>query len=85
MPELIPDAGLDDRDAVAVSTFGRASAAGGNAAPTSPSTLRRAILVNLRQRGPMSPDALAAHLGASRTGVLQQLHALEDAALVAHA
>ena len=40
--------------------------------------------VNLRQRGPMSPDGLATHLGASRTGVLQQLHALEDAGLVAH-
>jgi len=32
----------------------------------------------------MSPDGLATHLGASRTGVLQQLHALEQAALVDH-
>lgn len=32
----------------------------------------------------MSPDGLAGHLGASRTGVLQQLHALEQAGLVAH-
>ncbi len=32
----------------------------------------------------MSPDGLANHLGASRTGVLQQLRALEQAGLVAH-
>lgn len=70
-------------DSVAVSTLGRGS--GNGAAPAlSPSSLRRAILVNLRQRGPMSPDGLAGHLGASRTGVLQQLHALEQAGLVGH-
>jgi len=50
-----------------------------------PSSLRRAILIHLRQAGPTSPDALATALGASRTGVLQQLHALEDAGLVRHA
>jgi len=50
-----------------------------------PSSLRRAILIHLRQAGPTSPDALASALGASRTGVLQQLHALEDAGLVRHA
>jgi predicted ArsR family transcriptional regulator len=33
----------------------------------------------------MSPDALAAALKASRTGILQQLHALEAAGLVSHA
>jgi len=49
------------------------------------SGLRRAILVHLRQSGPTSPDGLAAAMGASRTGVLQQLHALEEAALVRHA
>jgi predicted ArsR family transcriptional regulator len=49
------------------------------------STLRRSILLHLRQAGPTSPDALAAALGASRTGVLQQLHALEAAGLVGHA
>ena len=53
-------------------------------APT-PSSLRRAILIHLRQAGPTSPDSLASALGASRTGVLQQLHALEDAGLVRHA
>jgi predicted ArsR family transcriptional regulator len=52
---------------------------------TTPSTLRRAILLFLRQAGPTSPDGLAAALGASRTGVLQQLHALEEARLVDHA
>ena len=48
------------------------------------SGLRRAILVRLRQDGPTSPDALAVRLGASRTGVLQQLRALESANLVTH-
>ena len=52
---------------------------------STPSSLRRAILIHLRQAGPTSPDGLAAALGASRTGVLQQLHALESAQLVAHA
>ena len=45
-------------------------------------TLRRDIVVLLRQLGPSSPDQLAARLGASRTGVLQQLRALETAELV---
>src|SRR5262245_47421885 len=49
------------------------------------STLRRAILLHLRQAGPSSPDAIATALEASRTGVLQQLHALEEAGLVNHA
>jgi predicted ArsR family transcriptional regulator len=52
---------------------------------SSPPKLRREILVHLRQSGPTSPDGLAAALGASRTGVLQQLHALEEAGLVSHA
>ncbi|MBI3750121.1 MAG: helix-turn-helix domain-containing protein [Chloroflexi bacterium] len=56
---------------------------GGNGA--SASTLRRSILLHLRQAGPTSPDGLATALGASRTGVLQQLHALEAANLVRHA
>lgn len=54
-------------------------------ADSSPSSLRRAILVHLRQAGPSSPDALSAALSASRTGILQQLHALEAAGLVTHA
>jgi predicted ArsR family transcriptional regulator len=52
---------------------------------SSPPKLRREILVHLRQSGPSSPDGLAGALGASRTGVLQQLHALEEAGLVSHA
>ena len=46
------------------------------------STLRRELLVRLRRDGPSSPDQLATALGASRTGVLQQLRALEAAHLV---
>jgi predicted ArsR family transcriptional regulator len=47
-----------------------------------PSGLRRDLLIRLRKDGPSSPDQLAGRLGASRTGVLQQLRALEDAGLV---
>ncbi len=50
-------------------------------APT-PSALRRAILVHLRRTGPGSPDMIAAALGASRSGIAQQLRALEGAGLV---
>jgi predicted ArsR family transcriptional regulator len=46
------------------------------------SSLRRDLLLRLRLDGPSSPDQLAARLGASRTGVLQQLRALEAANLV---
>src|SRR5919198_5726840 len=51
--------------------------------PVSLSSLRHAILVRLRHDGPSSPEQLAAALNASRTGVLQQLRALETARLVA--
>jgi len=47
-----------------------------------PSNLRRELLLRLRLDGPSSPDQLAERLGASRTGVLQQLRALEAANLV---
>jgi len=57
-------------------------ATGGNGSNGAPSTLRREILLRLRQSGPASPDQLASDLGASRTGVLQQLRALESARLV---
>lgn len=56
----------------------------GSGAP-SPSAIRHDILVHLRQAGPTTPDGLAAALGASRTGILQQLYALEEARLVSHA
>jgi predicted ArsR family transcriptional regulator len=46
------------------------------------SGLRRALLVRLRHDGPSSPEHLAEVFGVSRTGVLQQLHALETAGLV---
>jgi predicted ArsR family transcriptional regulator len=45
--------------------------------PGSPRVLRREILDRLRREGPASPDQLAIAIGASRTGVLQQLRALE--------
>ena len=50
--------------------------------PGSPRALRREILEVLRRDGPATPDQLATAIGASRTGVLQQLRALEDAAFV---
>jgi predicted ArsR family transcriptional regulator len=63
-----------------------ANYAGGNvtggALGASPSSLRREILLRLRHDGPGSPDELAKRIGASRTGVLQQLRALEAARLV---
>lgn len=49
----------------------------------SPSALRRAILLHLRRTGPASPSAIAAALGASRSGVSQQLRALDGVGLVA--
>jgi predicted ArsR family transcriptional regulator len=55
------------------------------AAPPSISTepaLRRAILVHLRRSGAAAPDAIASAIGASRSGVAQQLRALEGAGLV---
>ena len=84
MPEPVPQADPEYAETVAVSAFGHVPANGTGSAISTPSSLRRAILINIRQRGPMSPDALAVHLGASRTGVLQQLHSLEEAGLVSH-
>lgn len=52
------------------------------AAGNGASNLRRDLLLRLRVDGPSSPDQLAIRLGASRTGVLQQLRALETAHLV---
>jgi predicted ArsR family transcriptional regulator len=79
MPEPAPLA-APRRDPLPAATNERASTDA-----VSPSALRRAILLHLRQSGPTSPDGLAATIGASRTGVLQQLHALEDTGLVTHA
>lgn len=47
-----------------------------------PSALRRAVLVHLRRHGPSAPDAIASAIGASRSGVAQQLRALDTAGLV---
>lgn len=46
-------------------------------ASASPGTLRRDILVHLRRDGASTPEQVAVAIGASRTGVLQQLRALE--------
>jgi predicted ArsR family transcriptional regulator len=54
----------------------------GPSASKGPSSLRRDLLLRLRLDGPSSPDQLAERIGASRTGVLQQLRALEAARLV---
>jgi predicted ArsR family transcriptional regulator len=51
-------------------------------APAGASNLRREILVQLRREGASSPEQLAGSLGASRTGVLQQLRSLEAGGLV---
>ena len=58
------------------------AATGGQATVPGASALRRELLVRLRRDGPSSPDHLAESMGASRTGVLQQLRALEAANLV---
>jgi len=47
-----------------------------------PSALRHAVLVHLRRHGPSAPDSIAAAIGASRSGVAQQLRALDTAGLV---
>lgn len=46
------------------------------------SSIRQEILVQLRREGSSSPEQLALLLGASRTGILQQLRGLEAAGLV---
>ena len=50
--------------------------------PGASSTLRRDVLYSIRTGGPASPDQIAERVGASRTGVLQQLRTLETAGLV---
>ena len=70
-----------DSATAAVTLTGFATSAGA-ATVQGASALRRELLVRLRRDGPSSPDHLATALGASRTGVLQQLRALEAANLV---
>lgn len=50
--------------------------------PGASSALRREVLYSIRTGGPASPDQIAQDVGASRTGVLQQLRTLESAGLV---
>jgi predicted ArsR family transcriptional regulator len=50
--------------------------------PGASSNLRREVLYALRTGGPTAPDQVADRVGASRTGVLQQLRTLESAGLV---
>jgi len=73
-PTSLPAAREAANDHVAAG-FGQPAAKG-------PSSLRRDLLLRLRLDGPSSPDQLAERIGASRTGVLQQLRALEAANLV---
>jgi len=56
--------------------------ANGRPAGAHAADLRQAILHDLRRNGPTAPDGLSGRVGASRTGVLQQLRALEVAGLV---
>jgi predicted ArsR family transcriptional regulator len=72
---------LQDSAPAAATPTGLATSAGA-ATVQGASALRRELLVRLRRDGPSSPDHLATDLGASRTGVLQQLRALEAANLV---
>ena len=50
--------------------------------PGASSSLRRDVLYAIRTGGPAAPDEIADRVGASRTGVLQQLRTLETAGLV---
>jgi predicted ArsR family transcriptional regulator len=71
----MPDLSMRTEPVVAATMTGTRPSGG-------PSSLRRELLLRLRLDGPSSPDQLAERLGASRTGVLQQLRALEAANLV---
>lgn len=73
-PTSLPTAQDAARDTVVVGLADHAA--------KGPSNLRRDLLLRLRLDGPSSPDQLAERIGASRTGVLQQLRALEAAHLV---
>ena len=61
---------------------GHAGAGGGVRLDGHAPTLRRELVRALRTAGPSSPDQLATLVGASRTGVLQQLRVLETDGLV---
>jgi predicted ArsR family transcriptional regulator len=69
-------------DATPIPASPAAAAPRPDVAGGTPSALRRSILVYLRRAGPSAPDAIAGALGASRSGVTQQLRALESVRLV---
>jgi predicted ArsR family transcriptional regulator len=74
MPEIIDSAGIRQPAPPAPVT-----------APDAPgSVLRRSIVLELRRAGARSPDELARAIGASRSGIVGQLRALEAAGLVTH-
>jgi predicted ArsR family transcriptional regulator len=80
MPEQ--DLPVSSHRHASIETLLRRDPKGQSSGNGSGSSLRHAILVRLRHDGPSSPEKLATALGASRTGVLQQLRALESASLV---
>lgn len=59
-----------------------ANVGNGNGNGIAASALRRAILLHLRRVGPSVPEAISSAIGASRSGVAQQLRALDTAGLV---
>src|SRR5215217_3251299 len=69
---------MDPATEQAASLAATASVTPAPAPAASPRALRNEILLQLRREGPASPDQLAVAIGASRTGVLQQLRALEQ-------
>ena len=77
---MLASPGMSEPAATALHATADPAITGAGGAPAS--ALRRAILVHLRRSGPSAPDAIAAALGASRSGVAQQLRALDTAGLV---
>jgi predicted ArsR family transcriptional regulator len=72
----------DPQAAGTIAPPGHAADAGSTGHDGHAPTLRRELVLALRTAGPSSPDQLAAAVGASRTGVLQQLRVLETDGLV---
>src|SRR5262245_15455384 len=81
-PETVPSASAALAEPLTSASIGRGSGSNGATGGSGGSTLRRDILIELRRSGATSPEALATQLGASRTGVLQQLRSLQAAGLV---
>ncbi len=77
---MLASPGMSEPAATALHATADPAITGAGGAPAS--ALRRAILVHLRRIGPTPPDAIASALGVSRSGVAQQLRALDSAGLV---